>query len=174
MCYAFSSYILPIINKMNKEFQSENVKIHIAYANICGFYKTILGNYIKRDGLISTPDVFTVSYNNLSNFLAEDQWYFCSKIGNILGNTDVSIHELSDFRVRCLNFYTELASQICKHLKGMNNVLPLLNVCDPAVVKECSVRSLVRLLSKFPQLIDEAEYDQCNDEWRTLPFHSQQ
>lgn len=120
---------------MNREFQSENFKIHVAYANICGFYKTILGNYIKRNILMSTPDVFTVSCNNPSNFLAEAEWYFGSKVENILRNKDiVSVSELSGFRVRCLNFYFELASQICKRLKGMNNLLPLLNVCDPVTV----------------------------------------
>ncbi|XP_066969329.1 protein FAM200C-like [Macrobrachium rosenbergii] len=35
--FSFLSYVLPIINKMNREFQSESVMIHTAYKNICAF-----------------------------------------------------------------------------------------------------------------------------------------
>ncbi|XP_064083008.1 uncharacterized protein LOC135199023 [Macrobrachium nipponense] len=76
----FLSYILPIINKMNKEFQSESVKIHVAYSNICAFYKTVLGNYIKRDVIMRAPHAFAINYNNPSNFMVEHDWNFGSKL----------------------------------------------------------------------------------------------
>ena len=53
--FSFLGYILPIINKINREFQSENILIHIAYSNIFAFYKTILSNFIKRPQGCITP-----------------------------------------------------------------------------------------------------------------------
>lgn len=172
----FLSYILPVINKMNKEFQSESVKIHVAYGNICAFYKTILSNYIKREVIMRAPHAFAICYNDPSDFMDECNWYFGSKVEMGMADKDVMKglgSELSEFRVRCLNFYIELAGQIHKRLAGLNEVLPLLKACDPVVVREKSVKSVIPLLSKFPQLVQESEYDQYNDEWRHLSFQGE-
>ena len=50
----------------------------------------------------------------------------------------------------------------------MNTIMPLSSACDPNVVKAETVKSLMPLFSKFPQLITEEDYDECNDEWRKL------
>ncbi|XP_063860623.1 LOW QUALITY PROTEIN: uncharacterized protein LOC135100933 [Scylla paramamosain] len=65
MYFTFLGYILPIINKMNREFQSESVMIHTAYSNICAFYRTILSNYIKKDILKSKSDPFKVEFKTV-------------------------------------------------------------------------------------------------------------
>lgn len=172
--FSFLSYILPIINKMNKEFQSETVMIHIAYSNICDFYRTILGNYIKMDVLSKEVNPFAIAFQDPGNFLPEEEWYFGSKVENMMKNRNVVDQlgsEVNSFRVKCLNFYIELSGQICKRFRGLNDVFPLLKACDPDVVKRNEVKSLVPLFKKFPQLVEEADYDEWNDEWRSLPYH---
>ena len=52
--YLFLSYILQIINKLNVEFQSEQVKIHKLDARISDLYRTILRNFMRKDYLEST------------------------------------------------------------------------------------------------------------------------
>lgn len=52
----------------------------------------------------------------------------------------------------------------------MNTILPLLQACDPVEVRASSVHSLLPLFAKFPQLMSERDYDDCNDEWRNLPY----
>ena len=143
---------------MNREFQSETVQIHIAYANISSLFRTILGNYMKKNILMTTSDVFSVRFNDPSNFLPEAEWHFGSKVETSLSKDAIAAPELSKFKVNCLNFYIELANQIHKRLSGMNTVMPLLNACDPTEVKAQTVKSLVPLFLKFPQLISEQEH----------------
>lgn len=174
MFFTFLGYILPIINKMNREFQSESVMIHTAYSNICAFYRTILSNYVKKDVLKSKSDPFEVEFKDPSNFLPENEWYCGSKVESMLADKNVLEKlgsEASRFRLRCLDFYVELSKQISQRFKGLSDVLPLLNACDPAIARENRVTSLVPLFKKFPQLIEESDYDVCNDEWRSLTFH---
>ena len=156
---------------MNKEFQSETVQIHVAYSNLCRLFRTILSNYIKKSVVMETSDVFSVKFNDPNNFLPQLEFHFGSKVETSLGRDVIPESELSSFKVNCFNFYLELATQIYRRLSGMNTIMPLLSVCDPNVVKAETVKSLVPLFSKFPQLITEEDYDECNDEWRNLPFH---
>lgn len=172
--FSFLSYVLPIINKMNREFQSETVMIHLAYSNICAFYRTILGNFIKRNYMKSKSDPFDINFQDPNNFLPESEWNLGSKVETLMNDQNIQKRIGSDFntfRVCCLNFYIELSGQISKRFKGLGGVFPLLKACDPAVARVTGVKSLVPLFSKFPQLIKESEYDQCNDEWRSLTFH---
>lgn len=81
--------------------------------------------------------------------------------------------EACRFRVKCLNFYVELSEQIGKRFRGLSDVFPLFNACDPVVARVSAVKSLVPLFRKFPQLIHESQYDVCNNEWRSLVFHEE-
>ncbi len=144
MYFTFLGYILPIINKMNREFQSESVMIYTAYSNICAFYRTILSNYIKKDILKSKSDPFEVEFKDCSSFLPENEWYFGRKVESMLADKNVLGelgYEASRFWVRCLDFYVELSKQISKRFKGLSDVLPLLNACDPAIARENSYKS---------------------------------
>lgn len=78
--------------------------------------------------------------------------------------------EVSSFRVHCLNFYVELSEQISKRFTGLSDIFPLLKALDPAVARETGMESLVPLFTNFPQLINESEYDEVNDEWKSLNF----
>ena len=53
----------------------------------------------------------------------------------------------------------------------MSKVLTLEFICDPAVVRQCSVKSLVSLMSKLPHLINEDDMISFMiEEWRNLPL----
>jgi len=172
--FSFPGYILPIINKINREFQSENVVIHTAYSNISAFYRTILSNFIKRHVIKAESDPFSAKFQNPSNFLPESDWNFGSKVESMFNDENVKEElksEISNFRVHCLNFDVELSEQISKRFKGLSDIFPLLKACDPAVARVTGMKSFVPLFTKFPQLINESEYDQVHDEWRSLTFH---
>ena len=70
--FSFLGYILTIISKINREFQSENVMIHTAYSNIIAFYRTILSNFIKRHVIKAESDHFFVQFQSSSNFFPEN------------------------------------------------------------------------------------------------------
>lgn len=69
------------------------------------------------------------------------------------------------------NFVTQLSEQIGERFRGLCDVFPLLNACDPTVARVNGIKSLVPLFSRFPQLIKESDFDICSDEWRSLTFH---
>ena len=91
---------------MNREFQSETVMIHLAYSNICAFYRTILGNFIKRDYIKSKSDPFDINFQDPNNFLPESEWNLGSKVETLMNDQNIQKRiesDFSTFRVCCLN-----------------------------------------------------------------------
>lgn len=87
--FSFLSYVWPTINKMNREFQSENVMIHFAYSNICAFYRTILGNFIETDKMKSKSVPFDINFQDPINFLPESERNLDSKVEALMNDQNV-------------------------------------------------------------------------------------
>lgn len=171
--FSFLSHILPVVTKMNKEFQSEGVQIHHAFEKVCALYRSVLSNYMKRE-VLNTQDIFTVNPHDPSNFLSETDIYYGTKVQRLIleAGSTVETSLVSGFRVKCLNFYVELATQIRKRFMGINKVMPLLTALDPKTAINQTMRDLTDLLDAFPNLVPEPQHDAVNDEWRNLPFHT--
>ena len=168
--FSFLSYILPIVNKINLEFQSESVRIHVLYENLARYYKTILGNFVKREVILSSSDVFTLDCTDPLSQLDESQLYFGSKVEVIKRDASIPDEELHIFSKRCLEFYIELCCQMQKRFSSFSEIVPLLTLCNPTVACGNAEADLLPLLRKFPNLVDITDYDSIIDEWRTLPL----
>lgn len=64
--HTFLYYILPIVNKLNIEFQSEKPKIHLLYETISSLFKTILKNYLKNK-YVDSINIFKINPRNVYN-----------------------------------------------------------------------------------------------------------
>ena len=68
--FLFLSYSLKIINKMNTEFQSEQIRIHYSLYDIMeSCYKLILTNFIKLESLKYIDCVSEIDIHNRAIYL---------------------------------------------------------------------------------------------------------
>ena len=82
----------------------------------------------------------------------------------------ISRRDLCEFRVKTLNFYVTLSKQMLQRFlsSGMFENLQLLEALDPTNVRAGKPTSIIPLAIKFPNLIQEEEYEELNREWREL------
>lgn len=138
---------------MNSEFQSNCNGTNCLLQHIYAIYETILDNYVKKNIILrAESNPFAVGFQDPFNFMSENEWYFGSKVENMMKNKNVieglgeGIHS---FQVKCLNFYIAIAWQISKRFRELRDVFPLSNACDPAVARVRGIKSVVALFNKF-------------------------
>ncbi|KAK7067023.1 hypothetical protein SK128_018616 [Halocaridina rubra] len=153
MYFKFLSYILPVVTKMNKEFQGEGVQIHHALDKVCALYRSVLSNYTKRE-VLDTLDIFAVNHHDPHNSLSEKTVHFGTKVQRMLVEAGscptIEASLVSGFRVKCLNFYVEIAT--------------FLSVLDHKLSISKTMRDLTELLGIFPNLVSEPLHDAVNDD----------
>lgn len=107
------SYILDIVNRLNKEFQSKGAKIHVLYERISELYITVLRNFMKKDYLDSVL-LSKDNWYNPTNFLPVESIYYGARTEMFIAETQIDSDCLKQFRVSCLNFYVALSENILK------------------------------------------------------------
>lgn len=88
--FSFLSYVLDLVNKMNLEFQSEKIKIHLVLSRIGGLYRTILRNFIKKD-VLDKESLDKINPKDARIYTGIDTVYFGAQVELILTNSDIKI-----------------------------------------------------------------------------------
>jgi hypothetical protein len=81
--YRFLSYVLPLFNKIDDKFQSENVEIHNYLRNIEAGLTSIHCCFIKPY-VLSNANPFNVDRSNPASYKQFDEMYFGAKVENIV------------------------------------------------------------------------------------------
>ncbi|KAJ8913072.1 hypothetical protein NQ315_006573 [Exocentrus adspersus] len=149
MYFTFLSYILELVNKLNLEFQAEKPKIFNMLTRMSDFYRSLLRSYLKKV-YIDNTNLNDVECKNPEYFLPLESIYLGAKTEILMSKDNLDKTELHNFRLRCLEFYTELASQIKKH-KALSGEIGSISLYAEKY---------------FPQLVDDIE--KLNSEWRLL------
>lgn len=163
----FLDFILPFFTNLNKEMQSESPKIHLIYKNVTNILRSIFDCFLKRNYVVNTP-LENIDYKNPKNFLAIEDIYLGGNVMKTISESTISQDQLTFFRLRCLDFYTEGCSQIIQRFPLKNNVLEKLDFVDPAIIKSGSVSSLVPIALLFPNLIQPENLQNLDNQWRLL------
>lgn len=163
----FLDFILPVINNLNKEMQSETPKIHLLYKNICTTLRTIYDCFLKRPYLVNT-NIQDIDFQNPRNFLTLEDCYYGAAVNKTIIENEIPPEKLDFFRKRALEFYIEACSQILKRFPLKNNNLELLNFLEPSVVKNGSISSLSPVVIKFEFLVNSANLQELDMQWRML------
>ena len=129
---------------------------------------TIFDCYLKPSYLKSIH-VSKVNVNNPSNFLPLEEVYLGGKVANSLQmNHDINKDQLHYYRLICLDFYIEGASQILRRFNIMDPVLTNLNALDPQSILEKFFPSIAPLASHFPNLVPQDNVNGLDREWLLL------
>ena len=171
MYYAFLAFVLPLVNKVNLEFQAENFRIHKLRSSISLSVKGILGYFVKRE-IIKKNELQKINIKDPSIYLNIEGIYHGTKAETVyLENTsEITDIMLKEFRIRALNFYVELTKQMFVRFFSNDSfkTLELVEAMDPDNVAEGKPLSIVPLALKFKHIIPEDDHESLNAEWREL------
>lgn len=105
--------VLPYVIDVNLEFQSEKPKIHLLYSRVSTLFKTIAECYLKPEYVKNTP-LDQIEFKNPRHFVTLNNVYMGPKIAAKFCTNQFTEIQKTDFTKRCIEFYIELLSQICK------------------------------------------------------------
>jgi hypothetical protein len=104
----FLSFILGLVTKIKKIFQSEDPKVPLIIEEINFLYKSVLKCYLKRERkegekVIPLP-LHEIKVSNPANYLPLDKVYYGAKADALQKHemNNISMVDLHNFRLRCL------------------------------------------------------------------------
>lgn len=160
----YLKYVLDIVNRLNLEFQSEDLKLHVLQSRISTLVRTLIRNYVKKEHLLD--DLDKTNFSNPRVFLKLEEIYYGAEVEQFILKTEINRNDLLGFRTKCLNFYIELVKQIQNRFTFSDDVFECAKILDPKVVYSDKVNSVVKHANLFPVLVEELET--LNTEWRML------
>lgn len=148
--YYFLDFVLPLFNILNKEMQSETVKIHTLYEKIENVLRTLLDCYIKKEHLAKTP-IDEIQYKDPQNFVPIENVYLGANIMGLIATNSHKLNntELFNFRKRCVEFLIESCAQIYKRFDAKSKstkILKTLVLISPEKVISKNQRSTIQFL----------------------------
>lgn len=171
----FLSYILPLITKMNQEFQSEKPKLYAVYTRLETISRTILKNFMKSDYIDKKIDndkvpIFEINEQNAREYKSLKDIYLGYKTAEILHTLDLNDNEVKrkvhELRINCLAYYIELFGQIKKRFQNLETY-KCFTCLDPKVALDNGF-SIVDLLVKFSHLAAGGDTEQISSEYREI------
>lgn len=165
--FSFLKYILGIINKINRVFQSETAQIHILYEQMESLFKTVVTNFLKPEA-IKCDKIILIDFINPKNFL-ENDIYLGIFAQELLSKSKLNESKKKEITKNCTNFYIELCKQIFKRFSFENNFKNL-SLLNPDSIMTQKNNSILDLVNEFPHFINQNEKQELDSEFRELTF----
>ncbi len=163
----FLDFVLPVFNKVNKLMQSESTQIHVLYMSVASTLRTILSCYMKESYLSKTP-LKQLRFRDPNNFKPKEEMYLGVNVDTELrSSAQYEKVAIDRFRLNCLEFYIEAASQINKRFSFGSEKLEILKALSPKVVFNKEIPSLVTLLHIYSHIVP-GDMQEVDTEWRIL------
>ncbi|KAJ8912030.1 hypothetical protein NQ315_000523 [Exocentrus adspersus] len=145
---------------------SEKPKIHMILKRVTDLYRSILRNYIKKE-YIDNIDFKDVDSNNPRHFMPLEKIYYGANVEILISQQTLDKNDLHNFRIRALDFYVELSTQVKSRFKFNDPVLKFVSNFEPKVALSGKIGSIVvDALQFFPAFVVDPE--RLNTEWRLL------
>ncbi|XP_055837589.1 zinc finger MYM-type protein 6-like isoform X2 [Episyrphus balteatus] len=159
----FLSYILNLMNKSNKLFQSEFTQIHLLNQVMQDLFLEILKNFIRLDEIN-----VDVNFEDSALYMPLSDIYFGIQLQQHINKNlnEFAEDELFDIKNNLLEFYKELCNQIKKRFNFNNKKLQLLKYLDVSQIANGSLMSILPIFEEFPHSSQNVEV--LNMQWRFL------
>lgn len=167
----FLDYVLPKIDSLNVQFQSEAFRVHEVFKSTRDTYREIPSLFV-RDDVIFTQDVSTIDPASKSNHRPIKEVQLGGRCLAEIQRVSLGDSEVR-FREDCVKFLVELCVQIRKRFDlSDDSVLSMISCLDPeeALSRNRRMFSLMKLAVKFPRLSPDAKLNDLDDEWRRLLY----
>lgn len=131
------------------------------------FFLSILRNFMKKEYVDKNlGDLTKLNFRNPHEFLGIEKIYLGPSVQILIENKTVNIADLKSFRLRALEYYQTLCSEIRKRFDFNNPVLKNLQLLEPTSILSGKFISLMPLAKEFPNI--ESNIHQLNFEYRQL------
>ncbi|XP_036320746.1 uncharacterized protein LOC118735203 [Rhagoletis pomonella] len=158
----FLSYILPIINNLDKEFQSDSCRLPYLYSNIKSNFLLILSNLLDQKKF---NDV-CINYRDKSNHINVLKIFIGTSSEEFV-QSNLSVTEIIEIKTNILEFYIELLDQIKARFDFGREDLQLLKIITPGNVLLEENVEILPLILKFKNLVD-CDPDKVITQWKLL------
>lgn len=126
--------------------------------------------------IIRENSVFDLDHKNCAFFVPLEKIYMGisaqESFDKLKKEPTVKAEELHKFLETCRDFCIEAVSQLKQRFDFSDTIFNLISVVDPAVAQSSTleIRSLIPVVSRFPQLKDHINLQQLEQEWRDFTF----
>ena len=169
--FAFLSYIIPLVNKLNVIFQCKSPSIHNFYSNCVSAYKAILSCFVKP--VLLKGNVALIDPSNPANHLPLTQLYMGVTASKLLASQSfkqVAKEKTTECFQRSKQFLIELCRQLKKRLPLDNLVIQDLKFLNPQTAMTGTIASIAGVAARFPNVVPESQLQSLDQEWRQLIF----
>lgn len=164
----FLNYILPIINQLNRLFQSESAQIQNLLPEVKRLVSVILASFVQKSHLTNYKDKLNqIRFQDPRFYLPQDQVYLGCK-ADLLLKQNISANDIAYVKNKCLLFYIELTKQIFSRFNFEDPILINVQILNPENVISGENRSIGPLANLFPNLISNDRLQDIDTEWREL------
>lgn len=161
--FLFLTYILPIINNLNKEFQSERSRLPYLYSSIKTTFLLILSNFVQKKYIDNN---LILDYANINTHLEIEGIFIGAKAELFLKN-NFNGDEIFSVKANIVQFYIEFLNQVKKRFDFDRADLQFLKLITPPEALSENDKSILPLLSEFGKLF-ECDIDKIVSQWHLL------
>lgn len=166
----FLDFILPITNKFNIIFQSEQTVVHNLHTDMQNMMSSILSCYMKINYVRTTP-LHSIDPNARMHYVPLKNMYIGLNVAMIINSLkdDVSMRpKIDECLERCQTFLIELSNQFIKRMPVQDDLYQDLSFLDPQKAVYDDFRSLIGVLQRFPNLVPTGKLQVVDNEYREL------
>ena len=168
--FQFLGFVLPNITNFNKLFQSQTPNIHFLTSYLATTYKAFLSCYLSPS-YIRSVSLERLDPVSSANFIALTGMNMGEEVSKFLTQPNIQLQpDIRGFLEHVQAFYIEASLQIKKRFPINDDTLKSLIFLNPATINSTCSQEVIRVASKFPNIIPTAEVRNLDDEWRELQF----
>ncbi|XP_028901719.2 zinc finger protein 862-like [Zeugodacus cucurbitae] len=157
--FLFLSYALPLINNLNKEFQSEKSRLPYLYSSMKSYFLLILNNFIAKNKELHV----NINYKSTCNHIELPKIFIGTK-AEVLLKKKATADEINEVKGNILAFYIELLDQIKLRFDFSRKDLELLKLITPEEVMSANDNNILDLVLEYADLF-ECECDKIITQW---------
>lgn len=170
--FTFLHLFLLNVKQITQESENKTQSLAVLLMGIADELKRVLRYYMQSEYVDETP-ISSLKPGDNRYFLRLDQVYFAIDLTALKQDIDPLFYgEISDFQMRCLNFYVVFCEQLLKKIDFTDPILQNLIMLSPQRCKSDFFPSIIPLAKYFPNLGDENMYELLDREWRLVKASS--
>ncbi|XP_055584769.1 uncharacterized protein LOC129737633 [Uranotaenia lowii] len=161
----FVAYVLPLVNKLNRKFQSESPEFTSIYIEMKTFYLLLLNNICGELFLKNLKNINAPGFEE--NILPKDKIYVgLAAEESISAGGGMDEGRKQTFREICCEFYKKLIKQIRKRFNFDDPMFKVSAIMNPVNLEEH--QDLSPVLEQFKNFYNEDDKQDLENEFREL------
>lgn len=176
--FLFLSFILKIINNLNKEFQSEKTRLPYLYPQLETTFKLILSNFMNNRFVqkLDSTALANIDIHNKENYLPDRDIFIGINaekfLSEKLNSGEIFDSDQIKIKTTIRSFYIEFLNQLRLRFDFQSDDVKILSLITPQKVLSDDELSIMPLLSNFSYLVESNKEEICT-QWKLLRLQLQ-